>query len=115
MLLSAQKIMNVVKLRALSVEGCEKLGQGGKRAGNLFFEKYTGITDRAELEAYYKKLGLLYAFNVALIPGAGGENGMRMADHIMNNLLRPVVIPNEQAIRGLFQTLRGAPWIKYGL
>ena len=50
-------------------------------------------------------MGLLYAFNVALIPGAGGENGMRMADHIMNNLLRPVVIPNEQAIRGLFQTL----------
>ena len=75
------------------------------RAGNMFFEKYTGITDRAELETYYKKLGLLFAFNVSLTPGGGSENAMRLADVIMNNLLRPVVIPNEQAIRALFQSM----------
>ena len=71
----------------------------------MFFEKYTGITDPAELEAYYKKLGLLFAFNVSLTPGGGSENAMRLADVIMNNLLRPVVIPNEQAIRALFRSM----------
>ena len=75
------------------------------KAGNLFFQKYTGITDSAELEAYYKKLGLLNAFNVALVPGSGSERAMRMGDAIMNNLFRPIVVPNEQAIRSLFQTM----------
>ena len=75
------------------------------KAGNLFFMKYTGITDPAVLEGYFKKLGLLYAFNVSLMPGSGSARGMQMADMIMDNLLRPIVIPNEQAIRGLFQTM----------
>lgn len=75
------------------------------KAGNLFFMKYTGITDPAELGEYFKKLGLLFAFNVSLVPGSGSERSMTMAEHIMNNLLRPIVIPNEQAIRHLFQTM----------
>ena len=75
------------------------------KTGNLFFTKYTGITDPAKLEEYYKKLGLLFAFNVTLVPGSGSERSVHMADHIMNNLLRPIVIPNEQAVRYLFQTL----------
>ncbi len=75
------------------------------KAGNMFFSKYTGITDSEGLEEYYKKLGLLYAFNVSLMPGAGGENGMRYADAIMNNLLRPIVIPNELIIKALFKSM----------
>ena len=75
------------------------------KTGNLFFEKYTGITDRAELETYYKKLGLLYAFNVSLMPGAGSERSMQMGDAIMNNLLRPIVIPNEKTILALYQSM----------
>lgn len=75
------------------------------KAGNLFFMKYTGITDPAELGEYFKKLGLLFAFNVSLVPGSGSERSMTMAEHIINNLLRPIVIPNEQAIRHLFQTM----------
>lgn len=75
------------------------------KTGNLFFMKYTGITDPKELEEYYKKLGLLHAFNVTLVPGAGSERAMARADAIMNNLLRPIVIPNEKTIRYLFQTL----------
>ena len=75
------------------------------KAGNLFFEKYTGIMDHAKLEDYYKKLGLLYAFNVSLMPGAGGKNGMRFAERIMNTLLRPIVIPNQQVIRALYQSM----------
>lgn len=75
------------------------------RVGNMFFMKYTGITDPAELEAYYKKLGLLFAFNVVLVVGSGAERSLKMAKHIMDNLLRAVVIPNEQAIRYLFKTM----------
>ncbi|MBR1842451.1 MAG: anti-sigma factor antagonist [Oscillospiraceae bacterium] len=75
------------------------------RVGNMFFMKYTGITDPAELEAYYKKLGLLFAFNVVLVVGSGAERSRQMAKHIMDNLLRAVVIPNEQAIRYLFKTM----------
>lgn len=75
------------------------------KAGNLFFMKYTGITDPAELGEYYKKLGLLYAFNVTLVPGSGSERAAARANIIMDNLLRPIVIPNEQAIRFLFKTL----------
>ena len=75
------------------------------RVGNMFFMKYTGITDPAELEAYYKKLGLLFAFNVVLVVGSGAERSLKMAKHIMDNLLRAVVIPNEQTIRYLFKTM----------
>lgn len=75
------------------------------KAGNLFFMKYTGITDPGELEAFYKKLGLLYSVDVVLFTGSGNKTAMERADQIMNNLLRPVVIPNEQTIKYLFRTL----------
>ena len=73
------------------------------RVGQLFFKKYTGITDDAELEAYFKKLGLLYAFNVTLVPGSGSERAMQNGNFIMDNLLRPIVLPNAKAIGALFQ------------
>lgn len=75
------------------------------KAGNLFFMKYTGITDPAVLGEYYKKLGLLYAVNVVLVPGGGSERAMKNAPIIMDKLLRGVVIPNEQAIRYLYKTM----------
>jgi len=75
------------------------------KSGKMFFHKYTGIRDDAELEAYFKKLGLLYAFNVVLIVGSGSERSTQLAPIIMDKLLRGVVIPNEQAIRYLFKTL----------
>ena len=76
------------------------------RVGQLFFKKYTGITDEAELEAYFKKLGLLYAFNVTLVPGSGSERAMQNANMIMDNLLRPIVLPNAKAIGALFRAER---------
>lgn len=75
------------------------------KVGDMFFMKYTGITDPAELETYYKKLGLLYALNVVLIVGSGSERSRQMANVIMENLLRAVVIPNEQTIRYLLKTM----------
>jgi uncharacterized protein (TIGR02172 family) len=75
------------------------------KTGKLFFTKYTGITDPSELEEYFKKLGLLYAFNVAFTPGSKAERAMQMADLIMDSLLRAAVIPNEQAIRALLKVM----------
>ncbi len=72
--------------------------------GEMFFRKYTGFTDQAEIDALYQKLGLLYAFNVALIVGNGSEGAMKRGDMIMDNLLRPIVIPNEQAIRMILRS-----------
>lgn len=75
------------------------------KTGNLFFMKYTGITDGASLEEYYKRLGLLYAFNVSLMPGNGSQRAMEKGDMIMDTLLRPIVIPNVQTICGLFKMM----------
>ena len=74
-------------------------------AGHKFFKKYTGITDDAELEGYFKRIGLLYAFNVVLICGSGSEKAVALAPMLMDRLLRGVVIPNEQAIRALFSAM----------
>ena len=75
------------------------------QAGKLFFAKYTGITDPAEMEAYFKKLGLLYAFNVVMVTGAGSETATQLAPFIMDKLLRPIVLPNAQTIKYLFATM----------
>ena len=75
------------------------------KTGNMFFRKYTGINDDNALQEYYKKLGLLYAFNVSLVPGSGSETAEKLAPVIMDRLLRGVVIPNEQAIRYLLRSM----------
>ena len=75
------------------------------KAGTMFFQKYTGITDPAELEAYFKKMGLLYSFNVSLVPGSKSERAMERAEGIMEHLLRPIVIPNAETIKMLYKTL----------
>ena len=76
-----------------------------KKAGNLFFMKYTGITDPKELEAYYKKLGLLYAFNISQLLGRNIESVMKRKDIILEHVLRKIVILNEQVICGLYRSM----------
>lgn len=75
------------------------------KVGNLFFMKYTGITDPEQLKEYYQKLGLVYAFNVAMMPGTGSKKAVELAPILIDKLLRGVVIPNEQTIKYLFQTM----------
>ena len=74
------------------------------KTGYRFFELYTGITDREQLEKYFKGLGLVYAFNVVLIAAAGGPLSEKRAEAIMEHLLREVLIPNEQALRHLLRS-----------
>lgn len=75
------------------------------QVGNMFFAKYTGITDPAELGEYLKRIGLLYSFNVVFMVVAGGPTGRAFADKLIGNVLRQVVVPNAQAIKGLFQVM----------
>ena len=75
------------------------------RIGNMFFSKYTGMTPDA-LEAYYKQLGLLYALNVTLLSGSEVERMAKVAPWIMENLLRPVIIPNEQALKSILSAAK---------
>ena len=72
------------------------------RVGNEFFARYYGIEDKQKIEGLYQKLGLLFAFNTVLTCGSGAEVAARIAPYLMDKLLRPVVVPNEQAIRYLF-------------
>jgi hypothetical protein len=73
--------------------------------GNLFFSKYSGITDEAEFADYYKRLGLLCSLNAVFTPGAGAESAVSHAESLMENVLRPQVLPNEETIKGLLQTM----------
>jgi uncharacterized protein (TIGR02172 family) len=75
------------------------------KVGNLFFMKYTGITEPEQLKAYYQKLGLLFAFNTVMICGAGASKARELAPLLMDKLLRGVVIPNEQTIKYLYKTM----------
>ena len=73
--------------------------------GNLFFMKYTGITDPDQLKEYYQKLGLMFAFNTVMICGSGASKARNLAPLLMDKLLRGVVIPNEQTIKYLYKTM----------
>ena len=95
---SGEKASIIEKSTGMPAELCIK-------AGNLFFMKYTGITDPEQLKEYYRKLGLLFAFNVVMTIGSGASQARKLAPMLMDKLLRGVVIPNEQAIKYLFKTL----------
>ena len=86
------------KSQGMSVDMVEQIGQ-------LFFVKYTGITDPDALKEYFGKIGLLFAFNTVLLCGARITSAKAYALQIMDNLLRPVVIPNKDAIPYLLSVL----------
>ena len=66
--------------------------------GTKFIAMYTGITDPKVLEGYMKQLGLVYAFNVVMLIPSVTQREVR-APLIINNLLRPVVLPNAEALK----------------
>ena len=66
--------------------------------GKKFLAMYSGITDPAQFEQYMKTLGLIYAFNVAmLMPDV--PDASKRAPLIVNNLIRPVLLPNAEALK----------------
>lgn len=66
--------------------------------GTKFIAMYTGLTDPQALEGYMKKLGLVYAFNVVMLLPSVSQRDYR-TPLIINNLLRPVVMPNAEALK----------------
>lgn len=75
----------------LKAEKCIEVGQ-------KFLAMYSGITDPAQFEQYMKMLGLLYAFNVVMLMSDVPKAAQR-APLIINNLLRPVVLLNAEALK----------------
>ena len=68
------------------------------KVGKKFLAMYSGITDPAQFEQYMKTLGLIYAFNVAmLMPDV--PDASKRAPLIVNNLIRPVLLPNAEALK----------------
>lgn len=76
------------------------------KIGNMFFQKYTGITDKECLEKYYQQLGLICALNVTLVVATGAERAIQLAPVLMDKMLRGVVIPNEQALRHILSSAK---------
>lgn len=66
--------------------------------GQKFLAMYSGITDPAQFEQYMKTLGLVYAFNVAMLI-TDVPNAAQRAPLIVNNLIRPVVLPNKDTLK----------------
>ena len=56
------------------------------------------VTDPAQFEQYMKTLGLVYAFNVAMLI-TDVPNAAQRAPLIVNNLIRPVVLPNKDTLK----------------
>ncbi len=76
------------------------------KVGNLFFEKYSGISDKAELDALYHKLTLLSAFNVTLSLGYASEVSVKAAPMVIENLYKKILVPNEKELREILSTAR---------
>lgn len=74
--------------------------------GRAFFSAYTGITDPEQLEQYFQGLGLIYAFSVVVTIGMGGATVAAYIGPVLDHLLRGVVVPNEQALRGMLSQLQ---------
>lgn len=75
------------------------------KIGGAFFSAYTGITDPEQLGQYFQSLGLLYALFVVFVVGSGGM-GTSYIPRVVDNLLRGVIVPNEQALRGMLAQMQ---------
>ena len=75
----------------MSPELCMEVGQ-------KFFAMYSGMTDPVQLEQYMKMIGLVFAFNVVLLIPDFPEAAQR-GSAIVENLMRPVVMPNADTLK----------------
>ena len=72
--------------------------------GQLFFMKYSGISDPAQLGEYLKAAGLASAFNIGANIGAYAvvnEMARQKMPGVVEKLIRGVIIPNKDALKYL--------------
>ena len=69
--------------------------------GMKFLSMYSGISDPQAFEGYLKQLGLVFAFNVVMLLPNVSQREQR-GPLIIENLLRPVVLPNADALKYIF-------------
>lgn len=74
------------------------------KLGQLFFLKYSGLSDPAQLGEYLKTFGLISAFNVSANIGAYAavnQTARESMPGVVETLIRGVVIPNKDALKYL--------------
>ena len=69
------------------------------RVGNQFLMQYSGVQNEQQFGEYMKMLGLVYAFNVVCFIPEIPVGRERYAPAIVQNLLKPVVIPNAESLK----------------
>lgn len=67
--------------------------------GNKFFKLYSGAQNEEQLQGFLKMVGLVYAFNVVTFIPDIPIDREKYAPGIVEHLLRPVVIPNAEALK----------------
>ncbi|MCR5625441.1 MAG: anti-sigma factor antagonist [Lachnospiraceae bacterium] len=72
------------------------------KVGNMFLSRYTGITEELTFQNYLSQLNLIYTVDACFTVANGSEEAEELAPAIINQLLRGVVIPNEQAIKQIY-------------
>ena len=69
------------------------------KVGNQFLMQYSGVQNEQQFGEYMKMLGLVYAFNVVCFIPEIPVGRERYAPAIVQNLLKPVVIPNAESLK----------------
>lgn len=69
------------------------------KVGNQFMMQYSGAQNEQQFGEYMKMLGLVYAFNVVCFIPDIPMNRDQFAPAIVENLLKPVVIPNAETLK----------------
>ena len=89
-------------------EACEQSmgisAQLSAQLGQLFFAKYSGISDPAQLGEYLKAAGLASAFNIGANIGTYAlvnEMARKKMPGVVERLIRGVIIPNKDALKYL--------------
>lgn len=98
------------KLREISVEGCELLGQGGNGSvyrldDDKIVKVYKPYMTREVIDKEREFARTAFMNGVPSVT-TGAEKAVQLAPILMDKMLRAVVIPNEQALRHILSSAK---------
>ena len=75
----------------------------GPAFSDIFLKEYSGIAEAGALREYERKLELLYAFLLCLVPGKGGAEEKKPG--VLRRVLEEVVLPDSAALKYILRTM----------
>lgn len=81
-----------------------------REVGDRFFMGYLGLGSREKLEKAYTRLHVLYALSVVVMCGNARMKDKELAGRLMDELLRKVIVPQENMIRKIWNTGSVGVW-----